>query len=183
VAASTFGGTLLAKRGDDATLSLTPITLSNELFVEVWATGRAASTSDMLARVSELKRTYADRFQTLMGRQIRAAETAAAAVSTGSAHQFIGALTAQHDALRDLGQAAGIPIVVDAVRQLHTLARTSGACVLPAGAGGGDISLYTGTKPPGAQLVALARRLGQKPLNLRFGVRGLHRTQQGTAQP
>jgi phosphomevalonate kinase len=173
VAASSFGGHLLAQRDASGALLVTPVSLPKALVLGVWASGEPASTSQLLRTVFDLKRKDPSRFDLKLQAQARAAEAFAAAVRQGSAKELLSALCAQQLALDELGQAAGAPIVVDAVRQLHQAAREEGGCVLPSGAGGGDVSLYAGLAPPSAELLALARRLGQKPLDLRVGAEGL----------
>lgn len=173
VAASTFGGHLVVRREASGTLRVTPAVLPPELVISVWATGNPASTSHLVATVFELERKEPALFARKLGAQAQAAEAFEAALARGSAVELIDALAAQHDALVELGQAAGAGIVVDAVRQLHERARAEGACVLPSGAGGGDVSLYAGLRAPSQELLALARRLGQKPLDLDLGAPGL----------
>src|SRR6186713_940548 len=173
VAASSFGGHLLAQREASGALLVTPVSLPKELVLGVWATGDPASTSQLVATVFDLKRKDPSTFALKMQAQTRACEAFAAAVTQGSATELLNALCAQQVALDRLGQAAGAPIVVDAVRQLHQAAQQEGGCVLPSGAGGGDVSLYAGLTPPSAEFLALARRLGQKPLDLGVGALGL----------
>lgn len=173
VAASSFGGYLLARRGSGSTLELEPVEPNGNLVLSVWATGRPASTSELLRSVFQLKQTSPHGFARAMDLQREAAEQAAEALGQRSTEALLAALARQHDALDLLGREAGVEIVVDAVRQLHALARRSGAVVLPSGAGGGDISFYAGLHPPSPELVALAGRLGQKPLDLAFGAKGL----------
>lgn len=173
VAASSFGGHLLVRREASGALHLTPAALPRELVLSVWATGKPASTSHFVATVFDLARTAPATFARTLGVQARASEAFAEAVARGSAPDLLHALAQQHLALRELGQAAGLPIVVDAVRQLHERAQAEGGCVLPSGAGGGDVSLYAGLTAPSPELLALARRLGQKPLDLGLGAPGL----------
>lgn len=173
VAASSFGGHLLAWREASGGLRVTPVVLPRELVVSVWATGEPASTSRLVAMVFDLQRKSPATFAQKLGAQAQAAEAFAAALVRGSAEELVQALGAQHDALVELGLASGAGIVVDAVRQLHERARAEGGCVLPSGAGGGDVSLYAGLTAPSPELLALARRLGQKPLDLGVGAAGL----------
>jgi len=173
VAASSFGGHLLARREPSGALSISEVSLPEELVLGVWATGDPASTSHFVATVFDLKRRDPATFAQKFGAQAEASEAFAAAVTRGSAADLVRALSAQHGALKELGEAAGAPIVVDAVRQLHERAQAEGACVLPSGAGGGDVSLYAGLAAPSPELLALARRLGQKPLDLGVGALGL----------
>lgn len=173
VAASSFGGHLLARRDASGALHVTPVTLPRELVFRVWATGEPASTSHFVATVFDLERKDPTLFARRLGAQAQASEAFAAALARGSAADLVHALAEQHRALAELGEAAGAAIVVNAVRQLHERAQTEGGCVLPSGAGGGDVSLYAGLAAPSPELLALARRLGQKPLDLGVGAPGL----------
>ena len=175
VAASTFGGHLLAQRGASGDLILHPQAWPESLVVEVWAAGQAASTSELLHAVFDLKRRNAAEFGALMNAQALAAAAAADAFARGSVRAFLVALAEQHAALDKLGRAAGVEIVIDAARQLHAVAQTEGGCLLPAGAGGGDISIFAGLQRSSAEFRELAGRLAQNPLNLALGARGLHR--------
>jgi phosphomevalonate kinase len=139
----------------------------------VWATGEPASTSHFVATVFDLERKDPTLFARRLGAQAQASEAFEAALTRGSAADLVQALAKQHRALAELGEAAGAAIIVDAVRQLHERAQIEGGCVLPSGAGGGDVSLYAGLAPPSPELLALARRLGQKPLDLGVGAPGL----------
>jgi len=177
VAASTFGGHLLVRREAFGALHVTPTVLPRELVLRVWASGEPASTSHFVATVFDLRRQEPELFARKLGAQAQASEAFAAAVTRGSATDLVRALALQHRALDELGQAAGATIVVDAVRQLHERAQTEGGCVLPSGAGGGDVSLYAGLTAPSPELLALARRLGQKPLDLDVGAPGLSRVE------
>ncbi|HEU5076678.1 MAG TPA: hypothetical protein VFU02_20955 [Polyangiaceae bacterium] len=173
VAASSFGGHLLVRREASGGLRVTPVVLPPQLVVRVWATGEPASTSHFVATVFDLQRKDPETFAQKLGAQAQASEAFAAAMARGSAAELVHALAAQHDALVELGRASGAGIVVDAVRQLHERAQVEGGCVLPSGAGGGDVSLYAGLTAPSPELLALARRLGQKPLDLGLGAPGL----------
>ncbi len=180
VAASAHGGHLLARVAGNGELALSPVELPAELWLEVWATGLPASTRTLIAAVFELRRQHPVEYSEAMGLQAEASESAATACTLGSAPGLVQALARQHEALLRLGQSAKIAIVVDEVQQLHRAAQRQDACVLPAGAGGGDISIYAGARPPSDELRELAGRLGQKPLDLRFGAPGLepHRAEQ-----
>jgi phosphomevalonate kinase len=109
-----------------------------------------------------------------MGRQCAASELAADALSSADTQAFITALGEQGMALAVLGEAAGIPIVTPAVNALAARARAENAVVLPAGAGGGDIAYYAGTRPPSAQWCEAAVRLGLRRLAVQWGAKGVH---------
>ncbi len=175
VAASTFGGHLLAQRTRGGELTLHPQSWPDSLVVEVWAAEHAARTSDLLRAVFELERQDGARYASLIGAQAEASARAADAFARGSACDFVDALAEQHTALERLGRASNVEIVIDAARQLNVLARREGGCFLPAGAGGGDISIFAGLRASGPEFRALAGRLAQNPLDLALGSPGLHR--------
>lgn len=181
VAAATFGGTLLARLdprpdpdGDLApALHLSPVPFPPDLQLEVWALGQPASTRDFLRAVFALEAARPREFEGLLGAQSGAAWQAARALEAGNTGALLDGLRAQFHALHALGEAAGVPIVVDAA---HALARhvPPDAVLLPAGAGGGDISIYAGTGPSTPAFRAAAAQQGMWVLDATCGAEGLH---------
>jgi phosphomevalonate kinase len=172
VAASAYGGYLVAElRGDRLeTRRVTP----PDVHLEVWAAGVPASTAGLLRMV----RAFAARDRTSYDRIIRqlfdAAEFAERAIDGGDASDFVQALARQREGLTELGNTAGAPIVTPPVQSLAETAAAEGAVVLPAGAGGGDIVLFAGLRPPTAALRDAAERHGHAPISLALGARGAH---------
>ena len=142
VAASTFGGTMVVRRNrEELYLEATP--LPQGLSLEVYAMPESASTSAFVARVLALADEEPTTFEATFGAQVAASHQAADALRKEDAVGFLRGLRAQHDALRELGQHAKLPIVQPSVERLHR-SLPSDACFLPSGAGGGDVSLYVG---------------------------------------
>ena len=56
---------------------------------------------------------------------------------------------------------------------LSDIAEQQGAAVLPAGAGGGDIALYVGTRPSDFMIDEIAQ-LGHMRLPIALGANGVH---------
>lgn len=173
VAASAHGGTLICRRKGEL-LEVRRADLPGALCVEVWAAGHPASTPELRRRVSLLAERDPFSYRLILDAQSNASERAAEALTQGDAAGLISALADQRDALGRLGSAAGAPIVTTEVARLDALARKEGATVLPAGAGGGDVALFVGSAAPSEALRALASELGQKPLALELGARGVH---------
>jgi phosphomevalonate kinase len=105
---------------------------------------------------------------------VLAAEDAERAFDEGSATDVIRALRDQLRGLTDLGEHAGIRIVTREVARLADVASEEDAVILPAGAGGGDVTLYIGEKAPSARLSAAFDAERQLRLGLALGARGLH---------
>jgi phosphomevalonate kinase len=173
VAASAHGGTLICQRKGEL-LEVRRADLPPALRVEVWAAGQPASTPELRRRVSMLAERDPFSYRLIMDAQSSASERAAEALTQGDGAGLIAALAEQRDALGNLGNSAGAPIVTPQVGRLDALARKEGATVLPAGAGGGDVALFVGTAAPSAALRELARELDQRPLALDLGARGVH---------
>lgn len=181
VAAAAFGGTLLAQLdplsdADQATapaLRLSPVSLPTDLQLEIWAFGQPASTRDFLRSVFALETARPREFETLLGAQSTAAGQAARALEAGDTGTFLDGLRAQLHALGALGDAAGVPIVVDAARALARHLPADGV-LLPAGAGGGDISIYAGTSPSTPAFRAAAAQLGMWIVDATCDAEGLH---------
>jgi phosphomevalonate kinase len=174
VAASAYGGTLLA-RLRAGHLQVERTKLPDQVHLELWACQEAASTPELLAAVRELRRRSSAQHRALLAAHADAAEAAARAVLDGSAERLVGALSEQHDCLRRLGEAARVPIVTGQVRELHQVAQSAEAVVLPGGAGGGDVALYAGPKPPTGLLLRRVAQLGYLRLDdTTLSARGVH---------
>lgn len=173
VAASAFGGVLRFQLTTDGTVipSTSPITLPQGISIEVWSTASSAATSSMLAAVRALKEARPSQYHAVIDGLAKAAENAAGA---GTGVAYIAAMHRQLEGLTELGRLAEVPIVTTEVIELDRVARSTGAAVLPSGAGGGDIVLLVSQGAPHADLDGSARRLGLLPLGLGLGARGVH---------
>ncbi len=173
VAAACRGGTLFARRLGDRLLTRR-VSLPKNLVFEIWAAPGSSSTPQLLAAVEALAAAEPARHAHLLTRQFRAAEAAAAALTRGDARGLVEALDRQTLALHELGMAAAVPIVSDAVALFRDRARHAGATVLPAGAGGGDIALYVGPAAPSPDLTRDRARHNHVVLPLSLGAPALH---------
>lgn len=167
VAASVFGRTLRFELAED-TPSWARYELPQGLVVEVWAMTEAASTSDFVRRVFSLEAREPKTFARLLSAQ---AEAASAALLAGSSLEFIRALTAQALALRELGEASHVPIVLPVLDQLRPKLPERAAW-LPSGAGGGDVTLYVGTEPSPSSFRIAAANAGLARLELELDAEG-----------
>lgn len=179
VAASTWGGTLLARREGVERLEMQKVELPASLVVQAWASSTSASTPELLARVAELRERDPGGYDATMKRLFGAARDAADAVAHGDIEALISALDSQRQDLARLGDAASVPIVTREVAELAGWAAARGAAVLPSGAGGGDIVLWVSNRPAPAEFHTLADRLGHQHVPLALNARGVFCTPDG----
>jgi phosphomevalonate kinase len=176
VLASTWGTTLLVEASPSGGLPVaTSIHLPDELVVEVWGSRVAASTAEMLQAVRRLEQAEPERHAQLIADLTGAAQQAANAAGRSDMPSLIKALDDQSRGLTLLGEAAHIPILTPAVTQLAELARADGdACVLPSGAGGGDVALWVSRRPSDSAFRAKASSLDHTLLPMSLQARGVH---------
>jgi phosphomevalonate kinase len=175
VAASVYGGILSARLRSSGELELSPIRLPPDLQLGALVSGHAASTAELIAKVKAFGAEQPERHASIFAQLAAAAAAALTSAQGADAPGMIKALDAQCAGLGTLGEVCGANIVTDAVRQLQALAHRQNACVLPAGAGGGDIVLFAGTSPMSEEFEALASQLAHERVDLHFGARGLER--------
>jgi phosphomevalonate kinase len=172
VAASVYGGVLEYATGDQPSGGIVrPRDLPDPLSVVVYDSGTSARTSDLVARVGDLRgRGGAER---LFARLREVAFEAVAFVVDRNGPGFVAAVRAFGRALDDLGRAAFAPIVPVAFAELGERACGEGAAFVPSGAGGGDVAVWIGLAPPSADFAAHAARLSMQPLALAIDHGGL----------
>jgi len=169
VAASVFGGVLLAELAPDGALRTRAHPLPAGTVVEVYASPVEASTRALLARVRALREADPGRHRACLDAAGAGAREAAEARSTAA---LVRAVAAQTDALGALGEAAGAAIVTAEVAALRTAAEAEGATFAPSGAGGGDIAFFLGAAAPSEGLRARAHALGLARIELAVGAEG-----------
>jgi len=174
VAASTWGGTLLARCRADGGLQVEPLPLPRSLIVEAWASEVAASTAEFLQAVARLRARSPSEHALLLGTLRAAAERASEALRSGQTPDLIAQLDQQRAGFVALGHAAGIPIVTPEAERLSRAAGP-GSVVLPSGAGGGDIVLWLSDRSSPREFRDLAASLGHHLLPLTIHARGVYR--------
>lgn len=178
VAASVFGGTRVFVRGSPelpcSAAEHRAVALPQGLFVEVWASRAAASTSAFLSKVNEFARAEPTDHARIIEALSRASRKAVNACDADDAESFLAALDAQFQGFLELGNRAGIPICTAQVQALYHAARRHSAVVIPAGAGGGDVSLFVGHAPSSQELQTLLPRHEQARLEVKLGAAGVH---------
>lgn len=173
VAASIWGGTLIARRIAPEQLQADRVALPSKLVVQAWASSVSASTPELLASVAAFREQHPSAYDVLMQELLRAASEAAEALQAADVEALIGALDAQRRGLARLGDSAGVPIVTRQVGELAEHAASHAAAVLPSGAGGGDIVLWAADRPAPAEFHAHAAQLGHSHVALTLDARGV----------
>ena len=172
VATSVHGGTLTLWREQEQ-LHHAPSRLPSRLWLEVWATGNAAATPRMLQSVHALRSRAPADYQRVVAAIARAAEVAVHGMHDDDADAFFHAVIDQTRALRELGGAAGVPIVSDAIWHMLPDLHAQNMTCHPAGAGGGDVCLLLGIEPRPEQPRTLLERAGYERLQIGLGAAGL----------
>ncbi len=185
VAASVFGGVLRyrlktplrvalsAGMGDSPEPEIAPLELPPSTVIEVWASETSAKTSDFIRKVYALRDTRRSVFDNLIRRAWEAAEAAVVSCENREPATFVTGICRQVSVLRELGVEAGVPIVGDELWRLHELALRQHACVIPAGAGGGDVNLFVGAKSSCPDFRWAASAAALRPISLRLGAPGV----------
>ncbi|MGH7284627.1 MAG: mevalonate kinase family protein [Polyangiaceae bacterium] len=174
LAASTYGGvlryTLHASKPWVTSLEL-PFTLHWRAYFS----GTSARTSELRAKVSELKERDKSTYEKIMVKLCSASELAATHLLEGSGRGFVDAARVFAEAVEQLGEDADAAIVPLEFRRLGVVAATQNAVFFPSGAGGGDVGVYLGTVPPSDDFEARAEQLGMRDLHLKLDTQGVRR--------
>jgi phosphomevalonate kinase len=173
VAASTRGGTWIARRSAPDRLALEQVALPHDLCIEAWASGVSASTPELLRAVARFRDARARDYDSLMSDLMAAATRAATALATAQSAAFIGELCLQRELLARLGSASSVPIITPEVRELAEWASRRDAAVLPSGAGGGDIVLWVSLTASPPEFRELARSVAHRHIPLELHARGV----------
>lgn len=173
VAASTWGGTLIARREGADRLETRKVAPPPSLCVQAWASSTSASTPELLGSVARLRERDPSAYEAIMRRLFAAARDAADAFIDGDLEALLAALSSQRHDLNRLGESASVPIVTPAVAELGEWAAARKAAVLPSGAGGGDIILWVSDRPAPAEFHSLAARLHHQHVPLAIDARGV----------
>jgi len=170
VAASCFGGTLHC-RMNGGQLLVNEALLPAGVFVKVHVAKNSASTSQMIAKVKQLKTEQPQVYARIMGSLRDGAEEAASATK---AQDFIRGLRKQAILLSELGDCASIPIFPTELRALADAAYGDDLVVMPSGAGGGDITICVGSLEACEAWRKRMEAAQQSRTELGIGATGLH---------
>lgn len=179
VAASVFGGFLRFKRTGD-TVEAVELPWPTTLCTSVIWTGTEVRTSTMLDAVAALKETDPARHSLCFDTLRQSAAGALDQVIAGDTVGIVASLGECGDAMDGLGQAAGVSIVDDTLREISALAKKHGGAAKPSGAGGGDVALAIFATEGGcADFESSCGGRGLTVLSLGLGAYGLARERRG----
>ncbi len=173
VAASTFGGFLRFARSE-AGFDVRPLRPPHELGLSLVWTGHAARTSDLVAKVHELRRVDPAQYERRMGRLLALAASFADAFEHDEAAGIVSAADAYGHAMRELGDAASAPIVEARLSLAAQLAARYSGSAKPCGAGGGDVAIAFFADADATSAFELAcGDEGLHPIHVSWGAEGV----------
>lgn len=137
IAACTFGGCIRYQRRPDGA-EIRPLTLPKGLCLVFPWTGVAASTPHLVSQIQEYRGRQPDAYEVHADAIQASAEQLA---NAAEAESVVSAVDAGAEAIRTLGDAAGVALWLPVHGQMETLATRLGGALKPTGAGGGDLAL------------------------------------------
>lgn len=182
ILAATHGGTLLCRTRPLLAPNWSPLRLPSCLFLEAWICPESASTSLLLEPIRALRRDAPARYTDLTAPAFEGALQVEQALRDDNLSALLGGLQRQTEAMVELGDATGVPILPPYLRALAAL-RPLRSVVAQSGAGGGDIALFWGEEPSPPAWRDEALRLGLELLPLGFEAEGLRAEEVPRSQP
>jgi phosphomevalonate kinase len=141
VAASVHGGVLRFWKPSEDAVAAEPVEWPAALRARVVWTGQEARTSSFLEKVAALASADPSGHRTAMNALSTQAERFVAALIAKDINGLLASTEAYGHAMGELGEAAGVSIVTEALRKVASLASRAGGAAKPSGAGGGDVAL------------------------------------------
>lgn len=151
VAASLLGGVIRFRLGDDRSIAeADPMDLPEQLrTVFIW-TGRAASTGDFLGRLRARREERPQEVHPVLDELGVISANGVGALADSDAGTFLDAVDSFWQALDQLGNVIGMPILSGEHRALRQIALDCGVRYKPSGAGGGDFGIGFAIDPEAA---------------------------------
>lgn len=142
VAASCYGGLIGYRRGEIPDRpEVVRLRRPEDLEILVVWSGRAASTTEFLRRIEAYQRRDPRGHEARMDRLGEIADSAIRYLRAADTGSFVGSVADYGEALRALGDAAGVAIFSPEHQHIQELAHRAGAVYKPSGAGGGDVGV------------------------------------------
>lgn len=175
IAASLEGGLLRFQLADDHAARATPVSLPDTLHWRCVFSGRAVSTSAMLAKVAAWRARRPTDHARRMYELATIAARGIAALTTSDATAFLSCLRDYSHALARLGEASGADIASEPHRALAAIAADCGVVYKSCGAGGGDVGITFGVEDVRLrEFEARATHAGFPVIGLAADPQGLH---------
>jgi phosphomevalonate kinase len=176
VAASAFGGFLRFSRARDEAETLA-FERPTGLWISLVWTGHAARTSELVAKVNQLRQDAPELHERRMRRLCELSDAFSRAFRDGDAAEVVVAAGLYGEALHALGQAAGAPIVEARLARASELAARFSGSAKPCGAGGGDVAIAFFIDSDAAKSFELAcSGEGLHPIRVAWGPDGVRAT-------
>ncbi len=144
IAASTFGG-ILQYTMPVVSTQLPPeirsLSLPAGLYLRFVWTRRAASTTQLVRQVNQLREQHPQTYHRLFSELIYLAEQGSLAFQRQDVPAFLEIVDQYYHALAALSQASGAPIISDVHQQIYQVAHSHQVIYKPSGAGEGDFGI------------------------------------------
>lgn len=172
VAASTFGGFLRFTR-DARGVETRAVRPPAGLHIALVWTGHPARTSELVAKVHQLRRHDPAKYERCMGELSELAVSFAHAFESAGATEVVSAAARYCRAMGALGEASGAPIVETRLGLAAELAARFSGSAKPCGAGGGDVAVAFFAGGEAAKAFELAcKEEGLCPIDVSWGAAG-----------
>src|SRR5699024_3696492 len=122
-------------------LSITPISLPEELRFCVGWTGSPASTKKLVTEILKLKRSDPQAFTAFLNDSNHAVEMLLRGVREQNMVKFLAGIKENRKALANVGVQANVPIETPLLGILCSIAEENNGAGKPSGAGGGDCGI------------------------------------------
>lgn len=173
VAASSFGGFVRFVRAGNQS-DVVSLECPSQLRIRLIWTGRPARTSQLLAELGRLRDRDSGQYEMRLARLGELCSAFAAAFEAGLAQEVVLHAASYGEAMRELGDAAGAPIVDARLQRVADLAARFSGAAKPSGAGGGDVAVAFFTDAEAATAFETAcKGEGLRPIDVSWGTTGV----------
>jgi phosphomevalonate kinase len=174
VAAAVHGGFVHFQRPPGGSPAIRALPRPAGLRMVVFWTRSSAQTPHLVREVRAFAARAPERHAGCIGSLRAAAAGFADAFAAGDVAALIRWADRGHQALGELGAAAGVPIVTAEVAAAAELARSLGGAAKPSGAGGGDLGVGFFSDADAVEAFTARCPAGLLVLDLQLGVAGAH---------
>lgn len=141
VAAAALGGFVRFRLDQGKLAEAEPMRWPSSVTTRVVWTGKEARTSEFVRAVRAFEARDASGYRSIRDALHAEAARFADAITRAQSAEIVASAGAYGDAMKRLGEAAGVAIVTPELQQIADLATTHGGSAKPSGAGGGDVAI------------------------------------------